>query len=104
MELYSGSPLSFAACYGLEGAVQYMMQEDGCDPNLPEWKCEWTGFLPLHAVVATNNMRMYSFMTNKDLFLARTAKWLMLTQIGKGGKWKSPMLPVQIACRRGDRA
>ena len=48
MELYGGSPLSFAACYGLEIAVTAMLKEEQCDPNSPDWKNEWTGFLPLH--------------------------------------------------------
>ena len=103
MELYGGSPLSFAACYGLEQAVLQMATVDGCDPDSDEWKSEWTGFLPLHAVVATGNVRMYAFLTDPGKLRTRAATPMSLTSAGRGNKWKANMLPVQLTAILGNR-
>ena len=102
MELYGGSPLSFAACYGLEAAVKHMVLVDGCSLNDPAFKCEWTGFLPLHAVVATGNMRLYSFLINREVFGMRAADPAVLSFEGEGNRWKSSMIPVQLAMLTGN--
>jgi hypothetical protein len=104
MELYGGSPLSFAACWGLENAVRQMLLEEGCDPNRPEWACAWTGFLPLHAVVVTGNIRMYKALTDKDTLLTHAANRMQSTLQGSGTKWGEKMNALQLATKKGDRA
>eukprot|EP00966_Prymnesium_polylepis_P313161 7236131-Prymnesium_polylepis.1 len=103
MELYGGSPLSFAACFGLASAVKDILLKDDCYPDRPEWKCMWSGFLPLHAVVATGNVQMYALLCDGEKFMTHAASHDIPTFEGEGRIWKSTMLGLQLATQMGNR-
>jgi len=74
MRHYGGSPVAFAACFDLSEAVKEMVLGFSfVDLNDPDLACPISGYLPLHAVVATGNADMYNFLTSLDVFGADRA-------------------------------
>ena len=109
MVLYGETPLSYACCHCLRRAVALMLSlslrspkmRHIIDPNNEEHACRRTGFLPLHALVATGRMQMYDFLA--DLPGIAPLRFMRadenaLSQHGTHAQ----LSPLQLACRLGD--
>lgn len=96
MRFYGGSPLAYAACFGLKEAVQTMLHSGRVSLND---LCKTMGIAPIHAVVACGNMEMYDFLmgeTNADPTL-RTGRSTIGSFVGMRA-----LTPLQLAAYLGD--
>ena len=109
MALYGGTPLAYAATFGLRRAIVIMLSLSArstkmqglLDINHPRLACRRTGFLPLHAIVANGNKDMYDFLTSLPdlpILASYRASEEVLSRQGTASQFTA----LQLACHLGD--
>jgi hypothetical protein len=109
MSHYGGTAISYAATFGLRRAIVLMISlsvrspkmQGLLDMNHPQLACKQTGFLPVHAVVASSSPAMYDFLTTLDGIPALASARASENSLSFWGTL-SQMTPLQLACRLGD--
>ena len=105
MRTYGGSPLAYACSFGMERAVVRMLETGHVDLNDRDCCCKITGFLPIHTVIASRNMRMYDFLTTEIESAALRADVHGVTKVGKlTHLYHYSLSPLQLATQLGDHA
>jgi len=105
MRFYGSTVLSYCCVFDLRLAVQALLQTGHVDLNRREDSCRLSGFLPIHAVIASSNVPMYEFLTT-ELPRELRCDAQNATYIGRleAGLEFACLTPLQLAASLGDRS
>ena len=105
MRFYGSTALSYACCFDMRAAVIEMLGTGLVSLNDREDGCRLSGFLPLHATVASSQEEMFDWLTSN---LPR--EWRASTdQVSKVGHLRethelASLTPLQLSASFGDRS
>ena len=105
MRRYGSTALSYACSFGMRAAISTMLATGLVSLNDTEDRCTASGFMPLHAVVASNNLAMFDHLTSELPFRQRS-KRRELTTIGRLERHgrvrrQAGLTPLQLAAQLG---
>ena len=105
MRRFGGTPLAYACAFSLRRAIAALLETGLVSLNDINDRCSASGFLPLHAVVASNNTAMFDHLTS-ELRPDMRAQTRALTSIGyleRRGivRRQAGLTPVQLAAQLG---
>ena len=107
MSQYGGTVLGYACSFDLRKVVVALLNTGHVSLDSLEDACVVSGFLPLHAAVATRQLGMYDFLTTgleQRLRANPTARTRPGMPRGDGRLDNVNLNPLQLAARLGDQA
>lgn len=102
---FGATPVAFMAAQSCRKSLEFVLNNEklSCHVNLNGDPCATTGFLPIHATIASGNANMFDYLTSRKLPVSQRADPDAMTQPSPGSILPLPLTPMQLAVRLGSQ-